>query len=154
MNITITKKAFYLLYFTCFFALLLAALPLSNLLRIPGHLRKWFGGCIAFILMWLHIFLAMKGWLAPMMARTTQAESHTLRLSSMTIDVISVNARLTIWRRIVFALAILFWGGLIGTIMVLFSRIEVMLPLILLLMGTTLAMMINYVEKKWNDNLP
>jgi hypothetical protein len=154
MSFTITKKAYYLLYFSCFFALLLATISLVTLLSIPEHLQKWLRGGVIVILMWLNMIFARKGWLPPMRARTTGSESHTLRLGGITITVISGNARMTIRRELLFALAIFVWGAVVVAVMELFGRSEFRLPLVLLLMGATLAMIVNYAEKKWSNNLP
>jgi hypothetical protein len=151
LKITITQKAFYLLYFSCYFALLFSALSLSVLIRIPEHLRNWFTGGVVAMVGLLHLFLVMRGWL-PRVSRTNQPERATLRLGGLTIDVIPLNAELTFWRCILLAIAVLVWGWLILMLMELLWRTKSMLPAMILLLGGTLAMIVNYAEKKWSNN--
>src|SRR5689334_15992336 len=98
MKLTITRRAYDLLYYSWYMAILFTAIPLADALGIPERLRILVTGCIFVLLTWANLRLAAKGWLNPMMGGPKQAKIIAMRLGRITIEVVPAKARMTVAR--------------------------------------------------------
>jgi hypothetical protein len=153
MKLTITKRALFLLYFSCYLAALFFACSLVELLGIPEHLRIWSRSCGSLLVLISYLFVTNKNWLPPI-SSLFEAERKAIRIGEISVDVIPANAKFAIWKGIVLAGVLIIWGGIILIVMELSWHSGLMGSVITLLMGATLAMIVDYVEKKSSRGVP
>jgi hypothetical protein len=154
MKIRLTRKSFYLLYCSWFFAAVLAVRPLATLLQVPDHLREWFVLGVMIILGISNLLVGIRVGRRINQTKTSEAVQPMAqgpRVGRFSIDILPLEARLTSWRGVLLAVILLSWGLLMLGLMEQLPATEYKAPMMILILSVTLAFVVDYMEKRWQQ---